>query len=101
MEHGGCFWHAVVLPFPSPCAFNHHHPSFCLQHIVFDYDLNDTGSGSGSGELGVDLEEPCEVEHVMTTELQQVFLPVVYALIFTLGITGNGLVVIVLGCQRR
>uniref|UniRef100_A0A672I6L1 Chemokine (C-X-C motif) receptor 4a n=1 Tax=Salarias fasciatus TaxID=181472 RepID=A0A672I6L1_SALFA len=42
---------------------------------------------------GVDLEEPCDVEHVMSAELQQVFLPVVYALIFTLGITGNGLVI--------
>uniref|UniRef100_A0A672I6T3 Chemokine (C-X-C motif) receptor 4a n=1 Tax=Salarias fasciatus TaxID=181472 RepID=A0A672I6T3_SALFA len=39
--------------------------------------------------------EPCDVEHVMSAELQQVFLPVVYALIFTLGITGNGLVVII------
>lgn len=73
------------------------------QHIVLDYDFNDTGSGSGSGsgDLGADFEEPCDVEHIMTADLQQVFLPVVYALIFTLGITGNGLVVIVLGCQRR
>lgn len=47
----------------------------------------------------MDLEEPCE--DIMTAELQQVFLPVVYALIFILGITGNGLVVVVLGCQRR
>ncbi|KAG7227344.1 hypothetical protein INR49_000349 [Caranx melampygus] len=74
-----------------------------FEHIYVYDDLNDTGSGSGSGsgEIGVDLQEPCEVEHVMTTELQRVFLPVVYALIFILGITGNGLVVIVLGCQRR
>nr|ADR10240.1 C-X-C chemokine receptor type 4 protein [Epinephelus coioides]AYE89261.1 CXC chemokine receptor 4b [Epinephelus coioides] len=71
------------------------------EHIVFDYDLNDTGSGSGSGDMGVDLQELCDMEHVITDELQQVFLPVVYALIFILGITGNGLVVIVLGCQRR
>lgn len=49
----------------------------------------------------MDLEEPCNGEHIMTTELQRVFLPVVYALILTLGITGNGLVVVVLGCQRR
>lgn len=41
------------------------------------------------------------MEHIMAAELQHVFLPVVYALIFILGITGNGLVVIVLGCQRR
>ncbi|XP_017275727.1 C-X-C chemokine receptor type 4-like [Kryptolebias marmoratus] len=73
------------------------------EHIVFDYDANDTGSGSGSGsgEEGADLEEPCGVEHIMTAELQRVFLPVVYSLIFILGITGNGLVVMVLGCQRR
>lgn len=49
----------------------------------------------------MDLEEPCGVEHMTTTELQQVFLPVIYALILILGITGNGLVVVVLGCQRR
>uniref|UniRef100_A0A3B4GL57 C-X-C chemokine receptor type 4-like n=1 Tax=Pundamilia nyererei TaxID=303518 RepID=A0A3B4GL57_9CICH len=70
------------------------------EHIVFEDYYNDTGSGSGSGELGVDLEEPCGVEHMTTTELQQVFLPVIYALILILGITGNGLVVVVLGCQR-
>lgn len=51
--------------------------------------------------MGVELQELCDMEHVITDELQQVFLPVVYALIFILGITGNGLVVIVLGCQRR
>lgn len=91
--------HFAFLFFPVPYSS----PSILsLQHILFnDYDFNDTGSGSGSGEVGADLEEPCEVEHVMTSELQQIFLPVVYALIFILGITGNGLVVIVLGCQRR
>ena len=93
----------MLLPFPSLCNLSHHHSSFYPQHILLDFDLNDTGSGSGSGsgELGADLEEPCELEHVMASELLQVFLPVVYALIFTLGVTGNGLVVIVLGCQRR
>lgn len=72
-----------------------------LQHIILEYDYNDTGSGSGSGELGIDLDEPCGVEHIMTADLRRVFLPVVYALIFIMGITGNGLVVLVLGCQRR
>ncbi|XP_028988887.1 C-X-C chemokine receptor type 4-like [Betta splendens] len=72
------------------------------EHIFFNEDdLNDTGLGSGSGEVGGDLEEPCEVEYVKTTELLQIFLPVVYSIIFILGITGNGLVVVVLGCQRR
>ncbi|XP_068197229.1 C-X-C chemokine receptor type 4-like [Antennarius striatus] len=73
------------------------------EHFVLEDSYNDSGSGSGSGsgELGVDLEEPCDLEHAMTSDLQRVFLPVVYALIFTVGITGNGLVVFVLGCQRR
>ena len=75
--------------------------SLSLQHIVFDYDINDTGSGSGSGDLGGDLEEPCDLDQVITPDLQRVFLPVVYGFIFVLGITGNGLVVMVLGCQRR
>lgn len=72
-----------------------------FEQIVFDYDLNDTGSGFGSGDDGVDLEEPCNFEHERTSELQRVFMPVAFALIFILGITGNGLVVVVLGCQRR
>ncbi|KAM8838251.1 C-X-C chemokine receptor type 4-like [Synchiropus picturatus] len=71
------------------------------EHILVDFNDTGSGSGSGSGDLGVDLEELCDVDYVVTADLQQVFLPVVYALIFTLGITGNGLVVIVLGCQRR
>ncbi|XP_056149065.1 C-X-C chemokine receptor type 4-like [Lampris incognitus] len=71
------------------------------EHIFVDYEYNDTGSGSGSGDLGVDFEEPCNTEQLVTPDLTQVFLPVVYALIFILGITGNGLVVIVLGFQRR
>lgn len=76
---------------------------FFPQHIILEYDYNDTGSGSGSGsgDMEGDLEEPCGVEHVMTADLQRVFLPVVYALIFVVGITGNGLVVLVLGCQHR
>jgi len=64
---------------------------------VFDYDINDTGSG----DLGLALEDPCDLDQVITPDLQRVFLPVVYGFIFVLGITGNGLVVMVLGCQRR
>ncbi|KAJ3594624.1 hypothetical protein NHX12_003931 [Muraenolepis orangiensis] len=71
------------------------------EHILLDLDYNDTGSGSGSGDMGADLEEPCNVEKVISPDLQHVFLPAVYTLIFLLGITGNGLVVMVLGCQRR
>ncbi|KAM6948853.1 C-X-C chemokine receptor type 4-like [Aplochiton taeniatus] len=71
------------------------------EHFLLGYDFNDTGSGSGSGELGGDFEEPCNLEQLVTPELLRVFLPIIYAIIFILGITGNGLVVMVLGCQRR
>lgn len=93
-----CVFHRFTMALSTP---NRH--TSCLQHFVLDYDYNDTGSGSGSGsgDLGIDLEEPCNVEHTKTAELLRVFLPVVYAIIFVLGITGNGLVVVVLGCQRR
>lgn len=93
-----CVFHRFTMSLSAP-----NRRTSCLQHFFLEYDYNDTGSGSGSGsgDLGMDLEEPCNVEHIKTAELLRVFLPVVYALIFTLGITGNGLVVVVLGCQRR
>ena len=47
------------------------------------------------------LHELCETEWLVTCDPHHVFLPVVYTLIFILGITGNGLVVVVLGCQHR
>ncbi|XP_010887204.1 C-X-C chemokine receptor type 4 [Esox lucius] len=74
------------------------------EHIVipdsdFDYNDSNSGFGSGLGDLGAGLEEPCDRE-LLSPGVQRIFLPVVYGLIFTLGITGNGLVVFVLGCQR-
>ncbi|XP_062317822.1 C-X-C chemokine receptor type 4-like [Osmerus eperlanus] len=60
-------------------------------------DINDTGSG----DFGLALENPCDLDQVITPDLQRVFLPVVYGFIFVLGITGNGLVLMVLGCKRR
>ncbi|XP_067087077.1 C-X-C chemokine receptor type 4-like [Osmerus mordax] len=52
-------------------------------------------------DLGLALEDPCDLDQVITPDLKRVFLPVVYGFIFILGITGNGLVWMVLGCQRR
>ncbi|XP_046900003.1 LOW QUALITY PROTEIN: C-X-C chemokine receptor type 4-like [Hypomesus transpacificus] len=70
------------------------------EHIEFDYDINDTGSG----DLGLALEDLCDPDQVISPDLQRVFLPVVYGflpVIFVLGIIGNGRVVMVLGCQHR
>ncbi|XP_038819407.1 C-X-C chemokine receptor type 4-like [Salvelinus namaycush] len=75
------------------------------EHFVIpesDYEYNDTisGFGSGLGDFGAGFEEPCDRE-LLSPSVQRIFLPVVYGFIFTLGITGNGLVVFVLGCQRK
>lgn len=70
---------------------------FCLQHYYFEDEFNETGSGSGY----LDMDDPCETEQLVTRNLQKTFLPLVYTLIFTLGFTSNGLVIMVLGCQRR
>ncbi|XP_030641916.1 C-X-C chemokine receptor type 4b [Chanos chanos] len=63
--------------------------------VVFDYDdSNDTGSGDTdfAGEL-------CDI--AVSHDFQRIFLPIVYGIIFILGIVGNGLVVIVMGYQKK
>ncbi|XP_066520706.1 C-X-C chemokine receptor type 4a [Hoplias malabaricus] len=69
------------------------------EHIVFD-DIFDNSSDaeSGSGELGSGFDEPCD--RALSREMQGRVLPVVYGLIFALGLLGNGLVLVVMGCQR-
>ncbi|CAL8320401.1 unnamed protein product [Merluccius merluccius] len=46
-----------------------------------------------------ELREPCGRE--LSRDLYRVAVPVAYGLIFLLGIVGNGLVVVVMGCQRK
>ncbi|KAJ8255791.1 hypothetical protein COCON_G00196550 [Conger conger] len=68
-----------------------------FEHIVFEDELN--SSESGSGDFEVIFVEPCDRER--NSEFQRIFLPTVYGLIFVLGIVGNGLVVVVMGCQKK
>ncbi|KAI5613730.1 chemokine (C-X-C motif) receptor 4a [Silurus asotus] len=73
---------------------------FAEQHIIFEDDpLGDNLTELGSGDIGADLEAPCIRED--NQELRKILLPTLYAVIFTLGLVGNGLVVVVMGCQRR
>lgn len=73
---------------------------FVLQHIIFGDDLvSDNQTDFGSGDLGADMETPCNREG--NQDLQRILLPTVYGVIFTLGLVGNGLVVAVMGCQRK
>ncbi len=73
---------------------------FFLQHIVFEDDLStDNNSEFGSGDIGANFEVPCDVE--VSHEFQRIFLPTVYGIIIVLGLVGNGLVVLVMGCQKK
>lgn len=70
------------------------------EHIVFDDDLsNDNNSEFGSGDIGANFEVPCDVD--VSHDFQMIFLPTVYGIIFVLGLIGNGLVVLVMGCQKK
>ncbi|KAG7464147.1 hypothetical protein MATL_G00184180 [Megalops atlanticus] len=66
--------------------------------ITLDYDYNSSESGSGDFSE-YHLEEPCE--SVLSREFQKIFLPTVYGIIFVLGVVGNGLVVVVMGYQKK
>ncbi|XP_076858284.1 C-X-C chemokine receptor type 4b isoform X2 [Brachyhypopomus gauderio] len=63
--------------------------------IVLDYDGN---SSEGSGGLD-ELEGLCDI--AISHDFQRIFLPTVYGIIFVLGIVGNGLVVLVMGFQKK
>ncbi|MCI4378801.1 hypothetical protein PGIGA_G00220410 [Pangasianodon gigas] len=65
--------------------------------FVFDYDGN---SSEGSGSVDPEgLEEVCDLR--VSQDFQKHFLPAVYGIIFILGIVGNGLVVLVMGFQKK
>lgn len=46
-----------------------------------------------------DYEEPCGT--ALGNNFNKIFLPTVYGIIFVLGIVGNGLVIVVVGCQKK
>ncbi|XP_034418099.1 C-X-C chemokine receptor type 4b [Cyclopterus lumpus] len=68
--------------------------------ISFDFSDNSTENISEeSGDFDMDDEEPCD--RVVRNHFNKIFLPTVYGIIFILGIIGNGLVVVVMGYQKK
>lgn len=53
---------------------------------------------SGDYELP-DYKEPCD--RALSSSFNKIFLPTVYGIIFILGIVGNGLVIVVMGYQKK
>ncbi|KAM3862369.1 C-X-C chemokine receptor type 4b [Diretmus argenteus] len=65
------------------------------ESITLDFE----NSSDESGDFGMDFQEPCGRE--LSTDFYRIFLPSVYGIIFILGIIGNGLVVVVMGYQKK
>lgn len=67
---------------------------------MFDLLDNATDNTSEeSGDFDLDYQEPCGT--ALSTNFNKIFLPTVYGIIFFLGIIGNGLVIIVMGYQKK
>nr|AWT24665.1 CXCR4 [Latimeria menadoensis] len=66
--------------------------------FVFDLPDDNSTPGSGLGDYS-SAEEPCIKED--NEYFNKIFLPIVYSIIFLMGITGNILVIIVMGYQKR
>lgn len=68
--------------------------------LTFDFFDNSSDNVSiESEDYQVDFQEPCE--RAVSNDFNKVFLPTVYGIISILGIIGNGLVVVVMGYQKK
>ncbi|XP_028993449.1 C-X-C chemokine receptor type 4b [Betta splendens] len=65
---------------------------------LYDNTSDNVSDDSGSGELDLNQVEPC---NALGSDFNKIFLPAVYGVIFILGIVGNGLVVVVMGYQKK
>lgn len=67
--------------------------------IGFLDNFTDNSSEMIEPEEFDDLDGPCGA--VLGSNFNKIFLPTVYGIIFLLGIIGNGLVIAVVGCQKK
>ncbi|XP_028250231.1 C-X-C chemokine receptor type 4b [Parambassis ranga] len=70
--------------------------------LDFAYDFLDNSTDNiseESGDFDLDFQEPCG--QALSNDFNKIFLPTVYGIIFVLGIVGNGLVVVVMGYQKK
>ncbi|XP_029314207.1 C-X-C chemokine receptor type 4-like [Cottoperca gobio] len=65
--------------------------------IIFENSTDNISEDSGDFEL--DFQEPCG--RALSKNFNKIFIPTVYGIIFILGVIGNGLVVIVMGYQKK
>nr|UOF75624.1 CXCR4a [Bostrychus sinensis] len=74
-----------------------------MDYETFTFDFSDNSSENislgESGDFELDFQEPCE--RSVSSDFNKIFLPTVYGIIAFLGIIGNGLVIIVMGYQKK
>ncbi|XP_042350393.1 C-X-C chemokine receptor type 4-like [Plectropomus leopardus] len=69
-------------------------------NLSFDFLDNSTDNMSDeSGDFDMDFQEPCGT--TPNSNFNKIFLPTVYGIICFLGVIGNGLVVFVMGFQKK
>ncbi|XP_032385895.1 C-X-C chemokine receptor type 4b [Etheostoma spectabile] len=67
--------------------------------VTYTFDNSTDNMSEESGDFDLDFQEPCG--RVLSSEFNKIFLPTVYGIIFILGVIGNGLVVVVMGYQKK
>ncbi|XP_068594022.1 C-X-C chemokine receptor type 4b [Cebidichthys violaceus] len=68
--------------------------------MSYEFSFNSSDNFSEeSGDFDMDFQEPCG--RALSKNFNKIFLPTVYGIIFILGIIGNGLVVVVMGYQKK
>ncbi|XP_077473975.1 C-X-C chemokine receptor type 4-like [Stigmatopora argus] len=63
------------------------------------FDNSSDNMSEESGDFDMDFQEPCG--RALSNDFNKIFLPTVYGIIIFLGVIGNGLVVIVMGYQKK
>uniref|UniRef100_UPI0037E821F5 C-X-C chemokine receptor type 4b n=1 Tax=Semicossyphus pulcher TaxID=241346 RepID=UPI0037E821F5 len=70
------------------------------EYFSFDmFDNSTDNTSEESGDFDMDFQEPCG--SALSSTFNKIFLPTVYGIIFILGIIGNGLVIVVMGYQKK
>lgn len=70
-----------------------------FETFTFDFDNSSENISTENEDFPLDYQEPCE--RAVSNDFNKLFLPTVYGIISILGIIGNGLVVIVMGYQKK
>ncbi|KAM4730600.1 C-X-C chemokine receptor type 4b [Anableps anableps] len=71
-----------------------------MEEEDFIYDMFfENGTDNISEDFDIKFQEPCD--RLLSSKFNKIFLPTVFGIIFILGIVGNGLVVVVMGYQKK